>query len=130
MKYALCSMVVLLSMFVLGQQPGQPPPTANPPYQTPPTFPEGRQTPRNQMPPDTQAPPPEATSNHTTQGLIVNKLETEPSLSGVNVRVDDNSVVVRGSVDTVQQHDLAMRIARDYAGHRDVIDRIKIKQQT
>ena len=132
MKYALCCVVVFLSMFVLGQQQGQSPPTTNPPYQTPPTYPEGRQTPRDQMPPDTQAPPPEAMSSQKVEGLILDKFRAEPSLSGTNVdaQVDENSVILTGSVATVEQHDLALRIAQANAGQRNVVDRIKVKQQT
>jgi hypothetical protein len=132
MKYALSCVVVFLSVFVLAQQQGQPPPTTNPPYRTPPTFPEGRQTPRDQMPPDTQAPPPQAMSSQRLEGRIVDQFRAEPKLSGTNVdaRVDDNSVVLTGSVDTVEQHDLAVRIAQANAGDRNIVDRIKVKQQT
>lgn len=133
MKYALSCVLVFLAMSVLAQQQGQqPPPTANPPYETPPTFPEGRQTPRDQMPPDTQAPPPEAMSSQRVEGLIVDKLRAEPRLSGTNVdaKVDDNSVVLTGSVDTAEQHDLAVRIAQASAGERNIVDKITVKQQT
>jgi hypothetical protein len=33
-------------------------------------------------------------------------------------------------VNTAEQHDLAMQIARSHAGDRNVMDKIKIKQQT
>jgi osmotically-inducible protein OsmY len=132
MKYALCCMLVFLGVSVLAQQQGQAPTTTNPPYQTPPTFPEGQQTPNQQMPPDTQAPPPEAMSSQRLEGLIVDKLRAEPSLSGTNVdaRVDDNSVVLTGTVESMTQHDLAMRIAQANAGDRHIVDKIKVKQQT
>jgi osmotically-inducible protein OsmY len=123
---------LFLTAFGLAQQQSQPPTTTNPPYQTPPTFPEGQQTHRQQMPPDTQAPPPEAMSNQRVEGLIVEKLRAEPRLSGTNVdtRVDDNSVVLTGSVDTVEQHDLAVHIAQANAGDRYIVDRINVKQRT
>ena len=132
MKYALSCVLVFLAVSVLAQEQGQPPATTNPPYETSPTFPEGQQAPSGQMPPDTQAPPPEAMSSQKLEGLIVDKLRAEPRLSGTNVdaRVNDNSVVLNGSVDTVEQHDLAVRIAQGNAGDRYIIDRINIKQRT
>jgi BON domain len=131
MRCMLSCAVLFLTTIVLAQQQGQPPPTT-PPYQTPPTLPEGRQTPRGQMPPDTQAPPAEAMSSQRVEGNIVDQLRAEPTLSGTNVdaRVDDNSVVLTGSVDTMAQHDLAIRIAQSNAGDRKIVDKIKVKQRT
>ena len=84
------------------------------------------------MPPDTKAPPPETMSSEKVEGQILNQLRAEPSLWGTNVdaRVDDTSVVLTGSVDTMTQHDLAVRIAQSNAGDRKVLDKIKVKQQT
>jgi hypothetical protein len=124
--------LLLLATIVLAQQQGQPPPATNPPYQTPPTFPEGRQTPGEQMPPDTKAPPPHTQSSKRVEGKILQQLRAEPSLSGTNVdaKVDDNSVVLTGTLDTLNQHDLALRIAQANAGNRKVVDKVKVKQQT
>jgi hypothetical protein len=33
-------------------------------------------------------------------------------------------------VDTVEQHDLALRIASSHAGDRNVVDKIQVKQQS
>jgi osmotically-inducible protein OsmY len=84
------------------------------------------------MPPDTQALPPQAMSSEQVEGQILNQLKAEPTLSSTNVdaRVDDGSVVLTGSVDTMTQHDLAIRIAQSNAGDRRVVDKIKVKQQT
>jgi hypothetical protein len=124
--------VLFLATIVLAQQQGQPPPTTSPPYQTPPTFPEGRQTPGQQIPPDTQALPAQAMSSQRVEGQILDQLKAEPTLAGTNVdaQVDDNSVVLTGSVDTLTQHDLAVRIAQSNAGDRKIVDKIKVKQQT
>jgi len=35
-----------------------------------------------------------------------------------------------GTVDSEKQHDLAVRIAQSFAGDRQVVDKIKIRQQT
>ena len=132
MRYVLCSMLLFLATGVLAPQQGQPPPTTSPPYETPPTFPEGRQTPREQMPPDTHAPPPETMSSQRVEGQIMDQLKAEPALTGTNIdaRVDNNSVVLTGSVDTTAQHDLAVRIAQSNAGDREVVDKVKVRQQT
>ena len=132
MKYLLSCAVLLLATIVVAQQQGQPPPTTNPPYQTPPTFPEGRQTPGQQMPPDTQAPPAQTMSSQKVEGQILQQFRAESTLSGTNIdaRVNDNSVVLSGNVDTLAQHDLAIQIAQSNAGNRRIVDRIKVKQQT
>lgn len=123
-----CTLLAATSMFA---QQGQPPPTTTPPYQTPPTFPEGQKAPPTQMPPDTHAPPPDTMSDQNVEGKILNQLNAEPSLSGTNIdaRVDENSVVLSGSVDTVQQHDVAIRIAQSNAGDRRIVDKIKVKER-
>ena len=131
MRYALCCGVLLLATMILAQQQGQSPATTSPPYQTSPTFPEQGQTPREQMPPDTQAPLPQAMSNEGVEAQIVKQLRDEPSLSRTNIdaRVNDNSVVLTGNVDTMAQHDLAVRIARANAGDRKIVDHINVNQQ-
>jgi osmotically-inducible protein OsmY len=100
----------------------------NPPYTTPPTFPEGRT--QQQMPPDTKAPPPSETlSTAQVQRQIQEKLSAEPALANMNVGVKttDKSVTLTGSVDTERQHNLALRIAKSYAGDRKIVDKIKIR---
>jgi hypothetical protein len=131
MKYLLCCAVLFLATIVLAQQQ-EPPPTTTPPYQTPPTFPEGRQNPRGQMPPDTQAPPAETMSSQRVEGQILEQFKAEPTLSGTNIdaKVDDNSVVLTGNVNTLAQHDLAIQIAQSNAGNRRIVDKIKVKKQT
>ena len=132
MKYVLSGAVLFLATIVLAQQQAQPPPETTPPYQTPPTFPEARRTPQQQMPPDTQAPPAQTMSNQRVEGRILDQLNDEPSLSGSNVdaQVDDNSVVLTGTVGTMAQHDAAVRIAQLNAGERKIVDRITVKAQT
>ena len=134
MKPFVCSFVLLLASLGFGQQQG--PPSTSPPYQTPPTFPEGQQTPREQipreqMPPDTQAPPPRTMSSEQVERQIIHRLTSEPALADANVdaKVDENSVVLTGSVDTEAQHDLAVRIAQSYAGDRKLVDKIKVREQ-
>src|SRR4051794_9422684 len=115
MKHILFGLVPLVATAVLAQQPG-PPPTA-PPRGTPSTFPEDR-APRQQMPPDQEAPPQgQGLSTPEVQQQIQQGLNSEPMLrnsepmlrnSNVGVHVDENSVILTGTVDSEQQHDLAL----------------------
>ena len=129
MKHILLGVVLLMTTAALAQQPGQLPRTM-PPQSTPPTFPEDR-APRQQMPPDQEAPP-QGLSTAEVQQQIQKGLNSEPALrnSNVGVQVDENSIILTGTVNSQQQHDLALRIAQSYAGDRKIIDKVKIKQQT
>jgi hypothetical protein len=130
MKPMFCWLMLLVATLAFAQQPpGQPQP-GQPPQSTPPTFPEGEQSPR-QMPPDQPAPAPEAQSSEKVQQQITQQFSAEPTLANTNVRaeVDEASVVVSGTVGTANQHDLALHIAKSYAGDRNVVDKIKVKQQ-
>ena len=120
MKRTLCGLALAFVASAFAQQP-----PANPPYTTPPTFPEG-QTPRQGMPPDTKAPPPPTAQ---VEQQIQDKLNSEPALANMNVRVktDDRFVTLTGTVDTEAQHDLALRIAQSYAGDRKIVDKIKLR---
>jgi osmotically-inducible protein OsmY len=84
------------------------------------------------MPPDTEAPPPQTMSTQQVEQQITHRFSTEPELSKSNIdaKVNDNSVVLTGSVDSETQHNLAIRIAESYAGDRRIVDKIKVKQQT
>ena len=66
------------------------------------------------------------------QEQIEQGLNSEPTLRSRNfgVDVDEDSVILTGTVDTENQHDLAIRIAQSYAGDRKIIDKIKLRQQT
>ena len=129
MKPILFAFVLLMATAVFAQQPRQSPPTS-PPQSTPPTFPEERAQ-RQQMPPDQEAPP-QGLSTPEVQRQIQQDLNSEPTLrnSNVGVHVDENSVILTGTVATEEQHDLALRIAQSYAGDRKIVDKIKLTQQT
>ena len=129
MKVIFCGLVLLLATSTLAQQ-GQPPPQS-PPYGTPPTFPQGQQKPEQQVSPD-QEPPSEGLSNAETEQQIQQGIDSEPALHNakVDVHVNETSVVITGSVETEEQHDLAFRIAQSYAGDCKIVDNIKLEQRT
>lgn len=128
MKHMLLGLAMLMATATLAQQQGQPAPTG-PPQSTPPTFPENR-APRQQMPPDQEAPP-QGLSTPEVQQQIQQGLNSEPALrnSNVGVHVDENSVILTGTVDSEQQHDLALRIAQSYVGDRKIVDKIKVMRR-
>jgi len=137
MKQIAFCLTLLLATLCFAQQQGQPPPgTQPPPYRTPPTFPGEPQAPGQQqtrpMPPDEQAPPPQALSTDEVQQQITSHLKSEPALkrTHLDAKVSDRSVVLTGNVYTEGQHDLALRIAQSYAGDRRIVDKIKVLQQT
>jgi hypothetical protein len=126
MRHFLCVFLLLVAVAAVGQQ--QQPPGPPVPGTTPPTFPDDK-NPSKQMPPDTAAPPPAAQpTSGEVQQQINEKLAQEPGLKGSNVRfdVDDHSVVIGGTVADEQQHDLALRLARSYAGDRKIVDYVKV----
>ena len=131
MKGIVFASAFLLATLGFAQQQGQPP-SPTPPYSTPPTFPEGRQSRRQGMPPDQEPQPSQRLSPAQVQQQIQQGLKSEPALANTNVSVktDESSVTLTGTVDTERQHDLAVRIAQSNAGDRNVIDKIKIRQQT
>jgi hypothetical protein len=118
--------VLLLATLGFSQQQAQPPPTS-PPYTTPPTFPE-----EPQMPPDQKAPPPQALSTTQVEQQIQEHFNAEPALTNTNVgiKADESLVVLSGTVDSDTQHELALRIAKSYAGDRKIVDKITVRQQT
>ena len=133
MKHIFSGIVLLASTMALAQMgPAQPQPGQQPPS-TPPTFPNDKETPRT-MPPDQKAPAPtpEAASSEQIEQQITQQFTADPKLEGANLRaqVDEAAIVLSGTVNTAEQHDLAMQIARSHAGDRNVMDKIKIKQQT
>jgi hypothetical protein len=129
MKPMLFGLVLLFATTTFAQQQGQRVPTS-PSQTTPPTFPEDRAQ-RQQMPPDQDAPP-QRLSSLEVQRQIQQRLNSEPALrsSNAGAHVDENSVILSGTVASEEQHNLALRIAKSYAGDRKIVDKIKVTQQT
>jgi osmotically-inducible protein OsmY len=71
-------------------------------------------------------------STAEVQQQIQQGFNSEPLLrnSNVGIQVDENSVILIGTVESEEKHDLALRIAQSYAGDRKIIDKFKLTQQT
>lgn len=82
------------------------------------------------MPPDQNAPP-QGLSNHDAAQQIQQGLKSEPALnnSDIAVHVDKKSVVLNGTIQSEEQRDLGLRIAHSYSGDRQIVDKLKLKQQ-
>ena len=130
MKYAFSALLLVATLGFAKPQSQTPP--SSPPYTTPPTFPEGRQNPDKQMPPDQEAPPPKRSSASQVEQHIQNELNAEPTLRNttIDVKADESAVTLTGTVNTVEQHDLAIKIAHSYGGSRKIVDKIKRRNQT
>lgn len=126
MKQIASSLLLLLVTSMLAQVQSQPPPQT-----ISPTLSQ-EQVPREQMPPDQQAPPPRLSTPEKVQQQIEQHLNSETALQNtkVSVHVDEDVVILSGTVRTEQQHDLALRIAQSYAGDRKIVDKIQLTQQT
>jgi len=124
-----CTLFLLLATYALAQRAGQTPQPGQPPYGTPPTLPEERGPGRGNLPPDEQASPQQMSSGEVEQ-QIQQHLNSEPTLTGVklNASATNSKVTLSGTVDNERQHDLAVRIAQSYAGDRQVVDKIKLRQ--
>ena len=81
------------------------------------------------MPPDQNAPPNQL-SNHEVARQIQQGLKSDPTLhdSNIAVHVDESSVVMNGTIQNDDQHDRVVRIARSYAGERQIVDKLKPTQ--
>jgi hypothetical protein len=121
MKRLLCGALLLAAGSLMAQQG---PPPYNSPLE-PPNLPQ-QQTPAPALP---NTPGPSA--NQDIQQHIQKDLSTEPVLASsvFDVAVDDNSIVLMGTVGDEQQHVTALRIAASYAGDRVIVDAIQAQEK-
>lgn len=75
------------------------------------------------------AQPSEALTPPEVDRLILDTFGTEPTLAGASltVKTDDQSVTLAGRVEQALQRDLALQIAKAYAGTRQVVDNIRTR---
>jgi hypothetical protein len=127
MKLLLSIFLVLCTTHSLGQQQAKPP-EQQPPGMTSP----GAQPPSQQIPPDTRAPTPGELASPDIQNQLQKEFSRDPVLrdSKVTATVDDQHVVLEGTVNSRQQHDAALQLAQTYAGQRKIVDKIVVRQKT
>jgi hypothetical protein len=93
-------------------------------------FSPATQNQRYEIPWESEVRPPRELSTAEVQQQIQEKLQTEPGLANadIEVRTDDDSVVLIGRLANLCQRELALRIAQSYAGRRRIIDKLKIRE--
>ena len=111
-----------LSLSAVAQQPRSAPAGA-----TPPTFPPDTSAPK----PTHRADPEQSTLPLTSQELkirIVKKLQTEPGLNSrnIHVKVNRDTVLLRGSLSTADERTAAERIAKTSSGNLRVENRLAV----
>lgn len=127
-RILVCVMLLLSAPLAMSQQPQQPGQN-RPPYTTPPTFPDTQ--PQNQpplaVPPDQM---PSASSD--VQDQLQRTLNKDPDLkdSQVQTRVDENTIILKGTVQDQTEHEKVLQLAQTYAGKRKIIDNLVVKQKT
>jgi len=123
MKTLLLGSALLLAASLMAQQ--QPHPPHQPPAQQPPSADQ----PTEAMPPDTKAPASPELPNSEVEQKIQHTMADMPELSSSNVKVSvtDDAISLTGTVDSQQQHDLALRVAQSYAGDRSIDDKVQIR---
>jgi|SRR5579872_1765037 len=99
------------------------------PYGPPPVFPDPQSQARD-MPPDSGAPAPQQISTEQAETQIQDHLKSEPILKDADLRakVDDTSVVLSGAIDTEQQREVALRVAKSYSGERHIVDKMVLEK--
>ncbi len=148
MKGILCTLLLFAASAAFCQAPSTPPFTPNqqksgnqiPPGQTPGQLPPDQQTKPDQMPPDTKAPAPTQhndsaaaaqMSSPDVQKQLQSDFDNNPVLGANQLKavVDDDSVVLSGTVNDEKQHQMALQITQSYAAGRKVVDKIVIRNK-
>jgi hypothetical protein len=131
MKLLLAILLVLCTTPGVSHSQQQPtPPEQQPPSTSAPNQPN--EIPNRQLPPDTKAPTPGQLSSPDIERQLQKELSRNPVLSdtGIKATVDDATIVLDGTVENRQQHDLALQLAQSYAGQRKIVDKIVVRQKT
>jgi osmotically-inducible protein OsmY len=102
-------------------------------------MPSGQMHPGQQMPPDLEAPQdrtmtPEsqmsAADSNQVQQQIEHGLQSQPDLSNtkIDVKADDTTVTLTGTVANENQHQKVLSVASAHAAGRSIVDNIKFQQ--
>jgi osmotically-inducible protein OsmY len=103
------------------QQPQDQNPPANPPSSSADNNPQPAQDPsRNQD---------KASANERIQSSINDLLSSDPVLNGVDVEasVNDESIILTGTVDSYAQHQRVLQLVSTYGQWRKIVDKVKMQ---
>jgi osmotically-inducible protein OsmY len=120
-RILLCLLLLCGLLGFAQQQPqGQNPP-ANPPSSSADNNPPPAQDPsQNQE---------KASANQRIQSSINDLLSSDPVLNGVDVEasVNDESIILTGTVDSYAQHQRVLQLVSTYGQWRKIVDKVKMQ---
>jgi hypothetical protein len=117
-----CALLVLATPLLQGQQRPQ-----NPPYGSPPTFPDNR--PERQQPP--ALPEQQKTlSSADIETQLQQSIAEDPALNDAKVqaKVDEDTITLTGTVQDDAQHRRVLATVEPYAGPRKIVDKLVVKK--
>jgi BON domain len=119
-RISLC-MLLLSAVLGFSQQP--------PPGQAPPATSTSADNNPSSPPQDAPQDQSKADANQRIQSSLQDLLGDDPILDGVDVQasVNDESIILTGTVDSYAQHQRVLQLAAQYGRWRKIDDKIKMK---
>jgi osmotically-inducible protein OsmY len=118
---------ILLCLLLLSALSGfaQQPQDQNPPAK-PPSSSADNNSPPAQDPSQNQD---KASANQRIQSSINDLLSSDPVLNGVDVEasVNDESIILTGTVDSYAQHQRVLQLVSSYGQWRKIVDKVKMQ---
>jgi BON domain-containing protein len=125
MARILLCLLLLSALSGFAQQPQAQNPPANPPA-NPPSSSADNNPPPTQDPSQNQE---KASANQRIQSSINDLLSSDPVLNGVDVEasVNDESIILTGTVDSYAQHQRVLQLVSTYGQWRKIVDKVKMQ---
>jgi BON domain len=120
-RILLCILLLSAMLGFSQQQPQSQDPSAKPPSSSPDSNSAQAQDPSKDQS--------KSDANQRIQSSIQDLLSSDPVLSGVDVEanVNDQSIVLTGTVDSYAQHQRVLQLVSSYGRWRKIDDRVKMK---
>lgn len=121
-RVLVCALLVLSIPLISAQQLPR-----NPPYGTPPTFPDNR--PERQQPP-TLPEQQKTLSSADIENQLQQSIAEDPALNDAKVqaKVDEDTITLTGTVQDDAQHRRVLATVEPYAGRRKIVDKLVVKK--
>jgi BON domain len=118
-------LLCLLLLSALSEFAQQPPQSQDPAAKPPSTSPDNNPAPA-QDPSQNQD---KASANQRIQSSIQDLLSSDPVLSGVDVEasVNDESIILTGTVESYAQHQRVLQLVSSYGQWRKIVDKVKMQ---
>jgi osmotically-inducible protein OsmY len=120
-RMLLCTLLLLGTPMFCQQQPQNPDPT----------VPNAQVSPENTGQVDQLEQPLQnkAAGNERIQSNLQSVFDDDPTLSGANVaaNVDDESIILTGTVESYLQHQRVLQLVSPYFSYRTVVDKVTVQ---